>query len=417
LLLEHARERIQAVLSEIRKLQAAEFAYDHPRLALDQLRRHFEDNLKRLRRLDVRSDPEVVKNVCAVALDEVFRFLPLLGFLLRSTNVRNAFEVLGPLSRLAETVLPPVPGGNDPIRLVVSSEWEYSPLTYSDIPSLPGFLLIGFPAAESANPHLIPLAGHEIGHPLAASLGLDREFKPRITKAVLAQIRADPETFKSVYRVGSVDDIENSLFLRELWRPAVAWAAKQTEETFCDYVGVRLFGGAYLFAFAYLLSPGPTIERSPRYPSLPARIANLVKAMKALGYAEVPGFEDAFSGQDGRREMTRAEGYCLGLADAALATVEGEVLQYVMDALKQAAGPSPPEIDRVLGRYRFMVPAENCRTLADILNAGWRAHEDEGLWSDTGFYAKRQEILRELVLKNIEVYEIEQTLAEHRNAS
>ena len=58
--------------------------------------------------------------------------------------------------------------GNDPAnretRLILSSEWDYSPFMYDQITDLPSFVFIGLPACESANPLLLPLAGHELGH-------------------------------------------------------------------------------------------------------------------------------------------------------------------------------------------------------------------------------------------------------------
>ena len=35
---------------------------------------------------------------------------------------------------------------------------------YGSVNNLPGFVFIGLPAPESANPFLIPLGGHELGH-------------------------------------------------------------------------------------------------------------------------------------------------------------------------------------------------------------------------------------------------------------
>ena len=46
------------------------------------------------------------------------------------------------------------------------------------------------------------------------------------------------------------------MFCVQFWEQAVAWCLRQAEESFCDFIGVRLFHLSYLDAFAYLLSPG-----------------------------------------------------------------------------------------------------------------------------------------------------------------
>ena len=57
-----------------------------------------------------------------------------------------------------------------------------------------------------------------------------------------------------------------------------------------------------------------------------------------------------------------------------------------------------------------LVPSQGCRCLADILNAAWKLYEEPDLWQDY-FPNNRHRVdktLKDLVLKNIEVFEIEQ---------
>ena len=75
------------------------------------------------------------------------------------------------------------------------------------------------------------------------------------------------------------------------------------------------------------------------------------------------------------------------------------------------------EIERIVSRYKVMVPAEKTRSLADIINAGWCVNEDVNFWKDTPFANKRVTILRELVLKNIEVFEIEKTRGDYADVA
>lgn len=139
--LDFARSLLLAFLDEAERLIEAEFPYSYSEEALNRIRRLFERKLKLLEQLDEQSDPGTVQQECALALRDLFNYVPLVGFILRSTNVRNAFEVFGPLLRLARNVLESqVARDQRKTRLVLSSEWDYSPFIYPIIPALPGFV-------------------------------------------------------------------------------------------------------------------------------------------------------------------------------------------------------------------------------------------------------------------------------------
>lgn len=53
---------------------------------------------------------------------------------------------------------------------------------------LPNFVLIGFPAPESGNPLLIPLAGHELGHTVWKGRSLASKYKKSIEDTILSLI-------------------------------------------------------------------------------------------------------------------------------------------------------------------------------------------------------------------------------------
>lgn len=165
--IDHACRRITAAIDEIERLRESDFPYPHAREALVELDRMFRAQLDVLRRIPEGAAVHVTNNACSASLYQLFVYVPILGFILRSTNVRNAFEAYSPLLRLARSLL-----GRD-TKLILSSEWDYSPFVYMPMTDLPGFVLIGLPAPESANPLLVPLAGHELGHWLwqAANLG------------------------------------------------------------------------------------------------------------------------------------------------------------------------------------------------------------------------------------------------------
>ena len=71
------------------------------------------------------------------------------------------------------------------------------------------------------------------------------------------------------------------------------------------------------------------------------------------------------------------------------------------------------ESERINARFKLVVPAKNCKGLAEILNAAWTAYNDEHLWDSIPQVAENREtILKELVLKNIEIFEVERILEE-----
>ena len=167
-ILAFAIARLKAFLTEVEQLDECEFPYEHSRVALRRIRDLFQKKLSLLESFDSKSDPSVLKQQCILSLSALFDYVPLLGFVLRSTNVRNSFEIFGPFLRLSRDLLEPgVERVNQKTRLIISSEWDYSPFVYGEIPDLSNFVLIGLPAPESSNPLLLPLAGHrELGHAL-----------------------------------------------------------------------------------------------------------------------------------------------------------------------------------------------------------------------------------------------------------
>lgn len=256
--LEFTKERVRAFLVEIDRLAESEFPYWHSRAALEQLRILFNAKLKRLDAFAPTSNASVVAQECRVTLVALSQYLPVLGFVLRSTNVRNAFEVFGPFLRMAGDILEPgVERRDRQTKLLLSSEWFYSPLTYRPISDLPNFIFIGLPAPESANPLLLPLAGHELGHSVWARYKLSQTILAQVESEVVKAITASFAEYQRIFgsHVKQMD-LTTDLFAIETWRLAKKLCLSQAEETFCDLIGLRIFGASYLHAFAYLMAPG-----------------------------------------------------------------------------------------------------------------------------------------------------------------
>jgi hypothetical protein len=155
---DYTREKLVSFKHQISELLAADFPIPRTRDALIKLSGVFDGQLKRIDSIGIVS-ADVRKAACAHINVMIKKFLPLLGFVLRSTNVRNSFELADPITRLACHLL------SRDVVFVLSSEWEFSPLTYSlSFEELHDVIFLGLPSFESSNALIIPLAGHEFGH-------------------------------------------------------------------------------------------------------------------------------------------------------------------------------------------------------------------------------------------------------------
>jgi hypothetical protein len=415
-LLGYTLKRLRAFLNRISDLLQSEFPYEQSKKALLRLRDLFTSKLARLERFDEKTNKDVVKEECMRAVTAVFDYLPILGFLLRSTNVRNAFETFHPLLRLSRQVLEPEKRDScRSTQLILSSEWDYSPLVYSEIQNLPGFVLIGFPAQESENPLVIPLAGHELAHSVWLKRGLDNAFRSPINQHIISGIMRRRDDYKGLFPGVSLQtgaDLWNEDALLT-WQQAALWALRQAQETFCDFLGLRIFGRSYLCAFAYLLAPKLSGRRSPVYPSMLTRVRNLVAAARTYSLDQPARYEELFA-DDVQPELQEADSFRLSLADAAVAALVEDLLAKASEIVCQAkiAQSCPDEVKRVVTCLQRAAPAEHIVSLSDILNAAWAIYEDPALWEDVpqvqGNEEKKERTLKELILKNIEVFEYEE---------
>lgn len=152
-----ASEKLDAALSLTERLAVGTFPYPHAESVLGEI----TELLRAAKgRLDPNAHPSVLHNECNLITNMLDEFLPLLGFLYRSRSSANAFELYGPLLRLVRRL---VDGRS---RLILASEWQFSPFTYLGVPGLTDVVWVGLPASESSNALLTPLAGHEFGHHL-----------------------------------------------------------------------------------------------------------------------------------------------------------------------------------------------------------------------------------------------------------
>ncbi len=419
IVLEHTVRRVARFLDEIGRVGESEFPYKESSASLDLLRSFFAERLNLLESLRHKlNDPEAVKQECAVVLEELFEYIKLLGIIVRSTNVRNSFEIYGPLSRMASCLLDPgVPTKYRNIKLLLSSEWDYSPLTYPHVAVLPDFVLIGVPAPESSNALLLPLAGHEFGHSIWPKRSMEDDYEPLIVNNLVEIILDDFGSFKKISGMGDAneEEVRTNLDIVSFYASPTNWALSQAEETFCDFVGLRLFGTCYLESFSYLLCPRLPKARSRFYPPIERRAKNLALAATRFSVGLPDSFSEAFDPEESL-ELSDVEKYKLDIAEKALENI----IENIINDTQKYIDPkninlwNKKEIDRILSRFRLGVPAENTKGLPDILNAAWVASKlPEFQSSDHDSNRKKTRFLNDLVMKNIQIYEIEQSYMEY----
>jgi hypothetical protein len=414
--LHYSLDRVGAVKRSIDLLKGIEFPYGHSSDALDKVEEVFAKLDLYLRTAKGQGNP--VDSLCAESLRKCFEFLPLLGFILRSTNVRNAFELHGPLLRVARRLLGPE------TKMVISSEWDQSPFIYADIPEMQDFVLVGFPATDSSNPLLVPLAGHELGHGIWLKRDLARAYRDELLQTIIATI-IDDQSYRSKFaKLYEYDESDINLsFWSDIEHLSILgfaheWAKAQAQESFCDLIGVGLFGSAFMDAFAYLLSPGE-VSRYPFYPSTRTRFRHMLEHARVFGftmdkeYYELFTVESQAAGFDDKAQLQ------LQLADLAVESIIGKLTLNAKEILDELhfSPPDPSNVQSIMARFRLRTPAIHANNIGNILAAGWQAYHDPGLWnkSMSADDARRTERLKEIVLKSIEILDIEERQQEQIN--
>lgn len=388
-----ARRRVRAFLDQIASLEASDFPHVDGREALTLLKEEFRIRQLSLDRIPDSVSDAVVDQVCTDTSVFLSLYTDVLGFILRSTNVRNAFEVHFPLKRLIGRTL----GAGT--KLIMSSEWNFVPFTWPmNLPLLSEFVLVGGPAPESGNVLIIPLAGHEIGHSAWRQSAIAPKVRDRLLEAIDVAMEFNAEIRDRVLhdldRVGhDVSWLKHACFES---------AIKQLEETFCDMFALYVFGPAFAFAFEYFLAPGSTF-RSVTYPSSRGRVDYLLNGIETLGLKVEAGLYASWQDSAPRAGMP---GDILIFADEAVSKVFPIVRDLAFETLRISNVPmcNTETIRRVRDALERGVPDGLGATLAEIVTAGWlHLRSKGGLSRDS----EQDELvtLNELMLKSVEVSE------------
>ncbi len=400
-------QKLDTAILMISRLSDADYPHTDSREALFELQRVYELDRQRLLTLLGAQDNTILE-YCRRANINIVRLKKFIGMLLRSTNLRNAFEIYFPIKLYAQSIL-----GNS-TKLVLSSEWEFSPFIYPvALPELPNFIFIGIPASECQNPLIVPLAGHELGHVVWNRKGAKQIFDKEIVAEILRQYRGNWNTFIQLFKTALPPDrLEGDMFLRSIWGKSYKLAQRQLEEVFCDYFGLHIFGVSFMYSFQYLLSPGLGQNRSINYPKNKDRADFLGEAATQWGMNSINGFSTAFSEQDS--SLTKEDRFIVKMADDTTQSLRGKLLafmnDYTCDIPRYEEGSE--DENRAKASMMSLVPAASAESIASIINAAWSIRLNLDKWdilSDIEEADIRRtnkiRVLRDLTLKGLEVFE------------
>jgi hypothetical protein len=286
--------------------------------------------------------------------------------------------------------------------------------------------LLGLPASESDNPLVLPLAGHEIGHPLWRLAGLGVKFSAKVD-TWFDNLLCDTDLLKRVKNVfqyrGPIETIREDLFISSEFAKSHDWANRQIEEVFCDFVGCRIFGRAFMRAFAYIAAAEDSGPRVPPwgfcYPKMLERAQIQIRAANAFGYPYDPDFVDQFRLPIDQPNQSEHIKMLSEQADLCRTAMIDDLVAEVFQLIASDINPLPGDaaINGICARFRQTTPAEHCSDLREVLEATWIAALDPNFWNSAACQPERRlPLLRNLALKSMEIMEFE-ALAEDARGS
>lgn len=258
----------------------------------------------------------------------------------------------------------------------------------------------------------MPLAGHELGHTAWQLLNLKAKFSDKLKNAIFENIENRWPEFQHIFPVPK-SSIRSDLFVNNIISQFHTSSLLQAEETFCDFLGIRIFAESYFYAYAYLISPGSAGERAFEYPREIVRVKNMAFAAGEFGLSSHVPADFTLSFLDNLDLGNPDENLLMTTTDYALSKVITDLASEVDSIARTAKIPERSEdnIVRSYEAFRMLVPTSGTKSLADIINAGYKAYHDGGLWSDKEeIKENKHSILYDVILKSIEVLEIEAIL-------
>ncbi|MBN1599036.1 MAG: hypothetical protein JW894_12145 [Bacteroidales bacterium] len=378
--------RIEAFLKQIQHLKELDFPYLDSSEALDKISKHITDQHDAVSKSVLIDD--ALKSRCSRASDQLFIFQRYLGYISKSSEPINSFEIYFSFRRLAARIL------GEHTRLIISSEWEYySPVNFSIPTELSNFVFIGLPVAEAENPLIVPLSGHELGHSIWDNTSFDNKYRALLQTEILTKYSSSYDNTEIGYMT------EVSLI--------------KCIEYFCDFIGIGLFGESYLYSFSYLLAPKISKSLNQSHPNAKNRAIAMLKAAKHFNNDLPTNFENLFKTQLNPSINRRDK--LLEISENIASSQVDALIQDVSILLKNKGViyAKPSNYSELKSQILSGVPVSSANSLADITNVAWDVYFEENKWDDIKISEnKKIAFLNELTIKSYEILEINQRLLE-----
>lgn len=389
--------KTHSLLSLIDELKSYDFPYQASIEALNEISKPLKSLLDSLENVDESVDIKVVMSLCLSATMMIHNNLLLLGFIQRSTDTRNPFEIYAPLKQLTKDLI------GQEIKLILSSEWDFSPHIYQNL--LKDFLLIGLPASEGGNPLLLPLVGHELGHKVWKQINIENILLDELLKISERFLDEKNTVLVEFLKTNQASLSSIDFHSQKLLQTSFGYAIKQLEESFCDFIGLYLFKNSFLNAFAYLLSPGVKF-RSPNYPEMHTRIVNLEIASKIYNIPLENKWSDCFSKPNISSKSSVGKDINLHLSDHLSQELILNIIEKAENFVKSknitlSNFENTQEIFIYMTKWEVPHPTPN--TIFDIVDAAWQAFLNPEYTQNTNYL--RNQLIYEVTLKNLEVLE------------
>lgn len=335
-----------------------------------------------------------LNSMCSVVSSSIIDFGEAIGFIIRSTNVRNSFEWHWPLQRMADKIF------HHRKKIVVSAEWKFNPHTHIYAVSegvakiLDNFAFIGLPAYEARNPLIIPLAGHELGHSLWRDHEMDDNLYLKVRDVCKSKFATQPSP--------PHDDVISAF--------SDKYCKRQIQEMYCDFLGVRLFGISFLHAFQYFVRDIVPAARAD-YPT-PIERATYISWYATRLELSVPGdyiasFEetevDGVVQEQGVRSIDRL---CIGEARE---DFKEEIADAIDNVAEDVLLPDVDVVSSILKDFSLGRPSASPGLFSEVIEAGWLFY-----LSDPGMSGEKFSNISNCLLKTVEVWELKERRALYR---
>ncbi len=392
--------KLRRLEAQINSASLADYAYADGQAALTILQGRTRSAIARIRDTESLS-PTTLNSVLRDANFLLIRATYIIGIIVRSTSVRNGFELYAPFLDICHKLL------GDDARLILSSEWQYVPFTYpQSLQELPNFVIIGLPASESDNVLIFPSAGHELGHSVWIKHALATILGPIIISYIDEAFLQARSEIELNFQIPRTADFEQDMFVQMVKSSVFKSAIAQTEEYFSDFLGMILFGESYLHAFEFLIAPQLSGARSSSYPDTHRRSKVISDyALTKLGIT-IDAYSDSFISD--QPPATAQDKLILRLADVVTERVLEQTYSTALGVVTDAKVSTPTAAQTQVVEKDFVqgVPFDGDAAIGDLINAAWHIYKsmEQAVFTKQG--REPDEYLSDLVLKSAEIHEI-----------